>query len=104
MSAMDLDAAAESIWAQSERGVHHPTEWSGKLSIADGYQVLLTILDRFIRPGVGQAGWKVGLTAEAIQRQIGVHEPVFGLLLKDGARPSGTVFSVRRPDQTGLRE
>jgi 2-keto-4-pentenoate hydratase len=35
-------------------------------------------------------GWKVGLTAKAMQIQQRVHEPVFGFLLASGDRPSGT--------------
>ena len=69
-------AAAEAIWTEAHRGLHYPAAWRGKLSMTDGYQVLLKILDRYVRPGVGLAGWTVGLTAEAIQRQIGIHEPV----------------------------
>jgi 2-keto-4-pentenoate hydratase len=102
MSAIDLDAAAEAIWTEAQRGVYYPAEWRSKLSMTDGYQVLLKILDGYVRPGVGLAGWKVGLTAEAIQRQIGVHEPVFGLLLNSGAQPSGTVFQFNDLIQPGF--
>jgi 2-keto-4-pentenoate hydratase len=102
MNALDLDAAAESIWTQAQRGVHHPAEWRGRLSMDDGYRVLLRILDRYVRPGPGHAGWKVGLTAKAMQAQIGVHEPCFGLLLKTGARPSGTVFQFANLIEPGF--
>lgn len=99
---MNLDDVAKTIWAETQRGVHYPVEWRGKLSMEDGYQVLLKILDRYVRIGVGHAGWKVGLTAEAIQRQLGVHEPVFGLLLDTGAQPSGTVFEFSDLIQPGF--
>ena len=102
MSAIDLDTAADTICSEAQRGVHYPAEWRGKLSMPDGYRVLLKILDQYVRPGVGLAGWKVGLTAEAIQRQFGVHEPVFGLLLKSGSRPSGTVFQFNDLIQPGF--
>jgi 2-keto-4-pentenoate hydratase len=102
VSAVDLNAAAESIWAETRRGVHHPVDWRGKLSVTDGYQVLLKILERHVRTGDGQVGWKVGLTAEAIQRQFGVHEPVFGLLLKSGTRASGAVFQFGNLIQPGF--
>ena len=102
MPTLDLDAAAETIWTEAQRGVHYPAEWRGKLSIDEGYRVLLTILDRYVRVDPGQAGWKVGLTAPAIQRQLGVHEPVFGLLLTTGARPSGSVLPFSDLIQPGF--
>jgi 2-keto-4-pentenoate hydratase len=42
--------------------------------------------------GTTQVGWKVGLTAKAIQDQFNVHEPVFGCLLSEGRIASGHVF------------
>jgi 2-keto-4-pentenoate hydratase len=41
---------------------------------------------------VDHIGWKVGLTAKAIQEQFKVHEPVFGCLLSEGRVASGHVF------------
>ncbi len=91
---VDLEEAADSIWAAARRGVHYPAEWRDKLSLEDGYRVQRGILARHVAEGEVQVGWKVGLTAPAIQRQFGVHEPVFGFLLRSGARPSGTVFAA----------
>jgi 2-keto-4-pentenoate hydratase len=42
--------------------------------------------------GERRVGWKVGLTAEAIRRQFGLHEPVFGCLMEEGLRRTGHVF------------
>jgi 2-keto-4-pentenoate hydratase len=91
---MDLKEAEEAIWAAAQRGVYYPAEWQGTLSMDDGYRVQLGILERLRRAGEIQAGWKVGLTAPAIQQQFGVHEPCFGFLLRSGARPSGAVFAA----------
>ena len=90
---MDAEAVTDAIWTAAERGVYYPAEWRDKLSLDDGYRVQLAILGRLRARGETQAGWKVGLTAPAIQAQFGVHEPVFGFLLQSGARPSGTVFT-----------
>lgn len=52
------------------------------------------------RAGDKRVGWKVGLTAKAIQAQHGLHEPILGFLLKSGRRPSGSVLqygSLTRP-------
>ncbi len=60
----------------------------------EAYQVQLGLLDRYVAMGERHAGWKVGLTAKAMQQQQGVHEPVFGFLLESGHRSTGAVFSI----------
>jgi len=62
------------------------------MTLDQGYRAQLELLARCERAGERQAGWKVGLTARAMQVQQGVHEPVFGFLLESGQRPSGVVF------------
>lgn len=91
--AVDLAEAIESIWESSQQGVYYPQEWKGRLTHEEAYRVQLGILERMIDDGERQAGWKVGLTAKAMQEQQRVHEPVFGFLLEAGRRPSGTVLS-----------
>lgn len=88
----DLEAAVDAIWASAQAGRYYPAEWRGRLDLDRAYRVQLGILDRHLTRGQVQAGWKVGLTARAIQLQAGIHEPVFGFLLAAGACPSGTVF------------
>ncbi len=85
----DISAAIDSIWRDWQRGVHYPAAWRGKLSMQEGYHVQLGILQRLVEQGEAHAGWKVGLTAEAMRIQHGVHEPCFGFLLESGNRPSG---------------
>lgn len=70
------------------------------MTLDQAYRAQLELLARCEREGERQAGWKVGLTARAMQAQQGVYEPVFGFLLASGHRPSGTVFefaSLIRP-------
>jgi 2-keto-4-pentenoate hydratase len=99
---VDLEAVAESIWSSAERGMYYPAEWRGQLSLDEAYRVQLAILARYLRAGEVQAGWKVGLTARAMQVQQGVHEPVFGFLLQSGARPSGAVLQFAELIQPGF--
>ncbi len=97
---MTIDHMVDTIWEGIQRGIHHPEELRGKLSLDDAYRVQLGVLARYERAGERQAGWKVGLTAKAMQAQQGMHEPVFGFLLASGHRQSGTVFdfaSLIRP-------
>ena len=89
---MDIEGIAESIWQGRRRGVYYPEEWKGRLTLEVAYRVQLALLDRYLASGERQAGWKVGLTAPAIQRQVGIHEPVFGFLLESGAAASGAAF------------
>jgi len=90
MVGIDVKAVVESVWRSMARGIYYPPEWQGKLSTEEAYRVQLGILERYLAHGELQAGWKVGLTAKAIQDQVGVHEPVFGFLLESGARASRT--------------
>ena len=59
---------------------------STSLSLDDAYRIQLGVIARRIAQGERQIGWKVGLTAPAIQQQFGFHEPVFGCLLETGHR------------------
>jgi 2-keto-4-pentenoate hydratase len=89
---MNVDEVIESLLEHARQGVYYPEKWRGRLTQADAYRVQLGILARLVAGGEVQAGWKIGLTARAMQIQQGVHEPVFGFLLASGARPSGAVF------------
>jgi 2-keto-4-pentenoate hydratase len=89
---MTIEHMVDTVWQGIQRGLHHPAELHGKLSLDDAYRVQLGLLAHYERAGEQQAGWKVGLTAKAMQTQQGVHEPVFGFLLQSGHRPTGTAF------------
>lgn len=90
---MSVTAALDTIWSGHRRGQHHPPEWQGRLSMIEAYHVQLGLLDRYVGTGDRHAGWKVGLTAKAMQEQQRVHEPVFGFLLESGHRDTGAVFA-----------
>jgi len=81
-------AVAEFEGARS-RAEYFPNAWFDRLSLDDAYRIQIALIDR---RGARRVGWKVGLTAVAIQQQFGVHEPVFGCLLADGRLDSGHVF------------
>lgn len=94
MDAREIEAAAAEFEAARERGEYFPQAWADRLGIDDAYRVLLAQIGRRRDPGSRRIGWKVGLTATAIQEQFGVHEPVFACLLADGLVESGHVFRV----------
>ena len=87
-----LDKAIEEFWGARARGVWFPPAWADRLDLDDAYRIQLALVDRRCTGGVAQAGWKVGLTAKAIQEQFRVHEPVFGCLLSEGRVESGRTF------------
>jgi len=92
--AIDIPAAIDSFWQAAQRGVHFPPDWYGKLDLDAAYRIQLGLIERRCAAGEQQIGWKVGLTAPAIQQQFGFHEPVFGCILQRDE--SGRVF---RPDE-----
>ncbi len=86
---MKLQEAIDAIWECKQQGIYYPPEWRGKLDVEEGYEVQLGILAREVKAGQKHVGWKVGLTAKAIQEQMDFHERVFGFLLASGELPSG---------------
>jgi 2-keto-4-pentenoate hydratase len=87
---MLIDQAIDAFWQCARRRVPAPPEWIGRLDRETAYHVQLGVLAHHVRAGDRHVGWKVGLTAKAMQIQQRVHEPVFGFLLASGDRPSGT--------------
>jgi 2-keto-4-pentenoate hydratase len=81
----------EAFWQQRLGGVYFPPAYFGKLSIDEAYAIQLGLIERRCAAGERQIGWKVGLTAPAIQQQFGFHEPVFGCVLD--SKRSGHVFA-----------
>lgn len=87
-----LERTIDAFWDDWQRGVHFPPAWRDRLDLDDAYRVQLGVVARRCTGGITQVGWKVGLTAKAIQEQFDVHEPVFGCLLSEGRIASGHVF------------
>ena len=75
-------AAIESFWQARRRGEYFPREWFDRLNLDEVYRIQLGLIGRRVAAGERQIGWKVGLTAKAIQEQFGFHEPVFGCVLE----------------------
>lgn len=79
---MDTDQdLIDAFWVARQRGEHFPHAYFGKISIDQAYRIQLGQIARRCAAGERQIGWKVGLTAPAIQQQFGFHEPVFGCIL-----------------------
>ena len=63
------------------------------MSLREAYQVQLGILENYKAGGATQAGWKIGLTADAIRQMYATTEPAFGFLLGGNAYTSGHRFN-----------
>lgn len=53
------------------------------LTVEDAYAIQTLVGDRRVKDGGRIIGYKVGLTSEAVQQQLKVNEPDFGLLFAD---------------------
>jgi 2-keto-4-pentenoate hydratase len=89
---VNIEQVIDEFWQCARRGVYGPSGWKGRLDREQAYRVQLGMLERHVAAGDRHAGWKVGLTAKAMQIQQGVHEPVFGFLLGSGERVSDVIF------------
>jgi len=88
---MTDEALIETFWQYHQQGIHFPPAYFGKLTTDQAYAIQLGLIERRCNAGECHIGWKVGLTAPAIQHQFGFHEPVFGCVLD--SKRSGHVFA-----------
>lgn len=87
---MNIDIIADEFERSAEQGVYYPPAWFNRLNMEQALQVQQALLLRKVANGETHTGWKVGLTAKAIQDQFNVHEPVCGYLLNSGMIRSGS--------------
>jgi 2-keto-4-pentenoate hydratase len=92
MDQSEIAAAVPQFEAAQARGEYFPKAWFDRLTLDDAYRILLALVGRRRGAGARRVGWKIGLTAPAIQQQFGVHEPVFACLLAEGLVHSGHAF------------
>ena len=84
---VEIEPTVEEFWRARGRGDYFPAAYENRLSLDEAYRIQLALIDRRVAAGERHIGWKVGLTAKAIQEQFGFHEPVFGCILQ--SFPSG---------------
>lgn len=89
---VDIDEAIGHFWAARARGEYFPRAYEGRLTIDQAYLIQLALIDRRVAAGERHIGWKVGLTAKAVQEQFGFHEPLFGCVLE--TKSSGHVYGA----------
>lgn len=78
-----IEAAETLLEAYSSRKPTRPlADQFADLTIADAYQIQLVQVRRWLDDGAVVKGHKVGLSSEAMQRQMAVDQPDFGHLLE----------------------
>ena len=85
-----IEEAAVDILERFRNGEHFPDHWKGRFDLMDGYRVQLRIADLRAVNGDARSGWKVGLTAKAIQEMEGFDEPILAALFQSGYRATGS--------------
>jgi 2-keto-4-pentenoate hydratase len=83
VDASDISKAADDLYrAQRVRRPIPPlTTTYGAITVDDAYQIQLANIAKRLAEGATVAGHKVGLSAKAMQRMLGVNEPDYGHLL-----------------------
>ncbi len=86
MTSEAIEEAAQQIWQAAETGTPGPPVRDLVGSATDvelGYAIQQVNTDRHIAAGRRVSGRKIGLTAVAVQQQLGVDQPDFGTLFVD---------------------
>lgn len=66
------------------------------ISVDDAYAIQLAQVSAWTSAGAVVKGHKVGLTSAAMQKQLGVNQPDFGVLLDSMFLPEGTTADITR--------
>jgi 2-keto-4-pentenoate hydratase len=93
-----ITAAADRLTLATVTGEPTPPvrDILGSTDIAAAYAVQSEVNMRRAAAGARVVGRKIGLTSPAVQRQLGVDEPDFGVLFDDMRRPDGGDVATSR--------
>jgi 2-keto-4-pentenoate hydratase len=97
---INLAATIDDFWIARMRGEFFPLAYYDRLTMDEAYRVQLALIERRVAAGERHIGWKVGLTAKAIQEQFSFHEPLFACILE--TRPTGHVFGATELTHPGF--
>jgi 2-oxopent-4-enoate/cis-2-oxohex-4-enoate hydratase len=94
--AADTDRLGDELYA-ALRGRHTVAPLTGRVpgfSIDDAYGVSRRMLTRRLADGERVVGKKIGVTSEAVQKMLDVHQPDFGFLTDAMLFPSGSAIPI----------
>jgi 2-keto-4-pentenoate hydratase len=89
---MDTQDAGKLLWESAQKGMYYPYALQGRLTMEEAYRVQLEVLDRVLGTGERHAGWKIGLTADAVRALFKSDAAVHGYLLRSNGFPTGHTF------------
>jgi len=93
-----IQAAADRLWEASQSGkpCAPVRDLIGDLDLDAAYQVQNINCERMVAAGRRIVGRKTGLTSKAVQKQLGVNQPDYGILFDSMDVPLGEEISVTR--------
>jgi 2-keto-4-pentenoate hydratase len=91
MNTRDIETAADSLWGAAECGkaIAPLRETFPAFGPQEAYAVQEMNTQRKLQDGGRLIGRKIGLTAKAVQKQLGVDQPDYGMLFADMAIADG---------------
>jgi len=89
---MDTQDAGKLLWESAQKGLYYPYALQGRLTLDEAYRAQFDVLGRALATGERQAGWKIGLTADAVRAMFKSDTAVHGYLLRSNGFPSGHTF------------
>lgn len=94
----NIQRAADALWqARSSRNtIGRVSESFDIHSVADAYAIAECNTRRALAQGAKVSGKKIGLTSKAVQQQLGVDQPDYGVLFADMEYVSGDVLPAGR--------
>ena len=98
MADPNIQVAADRLFGAATSGLacQPVRDLFGNLSLHTAYAIQDINTRRALSAGRRQVGYKIGLTAKAVQKQLGVDQPDFGVLFADMAVPDGEPVEVTR--------
>ncbi|PCE22965.1 2-keto-4-pentenoate hydratase [Paraburkholderia acidicola] len=101
MTPQQIEQAARALADAEQSGIYiaPPRETYDDISIEDAYAIQRSNTERRIESGRRLVGCKIGLTSVAVQKQLGVDQPDFGMLFDDMGYGDGESIPVARLTQ-----
>lgn len=98
MSQTTIQQAADALWQArtTNTTIARVSETFGIADAADAYAVSAFNIARAVEQGARVSGKKIGLTSVAVQQQLGVDQPDYGVLFADMEYLSGAALPARR--------